>query len=579
MTKPFLFSLVLALMAGGTYASTAKACGGFFCNQSQPVNQAAERIIFSHNADGTTTAMIQILYSGPSESFAWMLPVNGSPDISVSSNSAFQQLQSATNPNYSLTVEVEGECDEDDFNQFPGFSGSDASSAQDAGASSDGGPPPVTVVDSGSVGPYDFVIIAVDQAAEDIALVATEWLQENEYDVSELGRDRLVPYLESGMNLLAFRLTKGRDTGEIRPVVLSFGAGLPSIPLRPTAAAATPDMGIMVFVLGESRAIPANYLDLELNEARLNWFNASSNYNDVVTQAANEAGGQGFVTEFAGDAGFLEERIFPSWIDGQWAELRDYAGDNFSMLSQTANTFQGWDGVLEVFLAELTKPESISEEFWALDPLSAIRDDYYNNAEPPYEGPTVEFNRESFIARMEAEVIDPVRQTAVLFQGGRTMTRFYTTMSPEEMTMDPVFDFNAELPDYSNSHTARQIIECARGIRRSEAGWRVVLDNGVVVRGDQRNWPLASSEMPAMAIARRVGNTGTGEVIMSNAAAIVSAVNANNAANPRVYPRGLIAGGGCSVSTSGGLGGAGFGALFLLGFMFVGRALRRRRRA
>ncbi|MFT5355236.1 MAG: hypothetical protein ACI9KE_002452 [Polyangiales bacterium] len=213
-------------MAGGSFASTAKACGGFFCNQSQPVNQAAERIIFSHNADGTTTAMIQILYSGPSESFAWMLPVNGNPDISVSSNSAFQQIQSATNPSYQLNVEVEGECDQGDFGQGPRFAGADSGPSLDAGASSDAGAPPVTVVNQGSVGPYDFVIIAVDQAADDIALVATEWLQENEYDVSELGRDRLVPYLESGMNLLAFRLTKGRDTGEIRPVVLSFGAGL-----------------------------------------------------------------------------------------------------------------------------------------------------------------------------------------------------------------------------------------------------------------------------------------------------------------------------------------------------------------
>lgn len=577
MTKPLLLSLAVALMAGGSFASTAKACGGFFCNRSQPVNQAAERIIFSHNADGTTTAMIQILYSGPSESFAWMLPVNGNPDISVSSNSAFQQIQSATNPSYRLNVEVEGQCDQEDFGRGPGFPSSDAGSSFDSSAANDAGAPPVTVVNQGSVGPYDFVIIAVDQAADDIALVATEWLQENEYDVSELGRDRLVPYLESGMNLLAFRLTKGRDAGEIRPVVLSFGAGLPSIPLRPTAAAATPDMGIMVFVLGESRAIPANYLDLEINEARLNWFNASSNYNQVVTQAANEAGGQGFVTEFAGDAGFLEERIFPARIDEQW-EFNQAEEDNFRMLTETAGTFQGWDGVIEVFLAELTKPESISEEFWAADPLSAIRDDYYNNAEPPYEGPTVEFNRESFIARMEAEVIDPVRETAVLFQGGRTMTRLYTTMSPEEMTMDPVFDFNAELPDYSNSHTARQIIECGRGIRRSEAGWRVVLDNGVVIRGGSRNWPLATSEMPAMAIARRVGNTGTGEVIMTNAAAIVGAVNANNEANPRIYPRGLIAGGGCSVSAGSlgdaGLGGAGFGA-----FMLLGAALWRRRRA
>lgn len=93
----------------------------------------------------------------------------------------------------------------------------------------------------------------------------------------------------------------------------------------------------------------------------------------------------------------------------------------------------------------------------------------------------------------------------------------------------------------------------------------MVLDNGIVVRGSQRNWPLASSEIPAMMTARRVGNTGTGEVIMTNAAVINSAVNANNEANPRRYPRGLFAGGGCSVSSGQGSTGAGFGALMLLG--------------
>ena len=56
----------------------------------------------------------------------------------------------------------------------------------------------------------------------------------------------------------------------------------------------------MTWLLSDARAVPMNYNALELNEARINWFNASSNYNDVVTAAANDAGGQGFVTEFAG---------------------------------------------------------------------------------------------------------------------------------------------------------------------------------------------------------------------------------------------------------------------------------------
>src|SRR6187399_3769125 len=86
--------------------SSALACGGFFCNQSQPVNQAAEGIIFADNGDGTVTAVIQIQYQGPSSSFSWLLPISSVniDDIGVASNLALQRLQSATNPNYTLTT-------------------------------------------------------------------------------------------------------------------------------------------------------------------------------------------------------------------------------------------------------------------------------------------------------------------------------------------------------------------------------------------------------------------------------------------------------------------------------------------
>src|SRR5262245_8397177 len=86
-------------------STPARACGGFFCSQAQPVNQAAERIIFADNGDGTVTAVIQILYEGPSENFSWLLPISTVPqgdDIAVASDLAFTRLQAATNPSYRL---------------------------------------------------------------------------------------------------------------------------------------------------------------------------------------------------------------------------------------------------------------------------------------------------------------------------------------------------------------------------------------------------------------------------------------------------------------------------------------------
>ena len=40
------------------------------------------------------------------------------------------------------------------------------------------------------------------------------------------------------------------------------------------------------------------------------------------------------------------------------------------------------------------------------------------------------------------------------------MTRLFTTLSPEEMTKDPVFSFNPDLPEVSNEHLGTVIYHC-----------------------------------------------------------------------------------------------------------------------
>ncbi len=103
----------LLLVGAAVSANPASACGGFFCSSTQPVNQAAERIVFAENGDGTVTAVIQILYQGPSQNFSWVLPISSVPDedgIGIGSDIAFTRLQALTNPQYSLTTRVEGQC-------------------------------------------------------------------------------------------------------------------------------------------------------------------------------------------------------------------------------------------------------------------------------------------------------------------------------------------------------------------------------------------------------------------------------------------------------------------------------------
>src|SRR6188768_1367512 len=102
--------LAAACWAAPGFSSAARACGGFWCSQAAPVNQAAERIVFIDRGGFEVTAVIQIQYQGPSEKFAWVIPIPGDPKIEVSSNTAFSRLHGATDPQYQLEVEVEGTC-------------------------------------------------------------------------------------------------------------------------------------------------------------------------------------------------------------------------------------------------------------------------------------------------------------------------------------------------------------------------------------------------------------------------------------------------------------------------------------
>jgi hypothetical protein len=244
------------------------------------------------------------------------------------------------------------------------------------------------------------------------------------------------------MNLMAFRLTKGNSTGSIRPVEITFGRGQASIPIRPTAVAAVADMGVMVWVLGAHRAVPINYASLELNEALINWINPTSNYNDVVTEAANQAGGQGFVTELAGASATLSQVLYPDFERERWTDLSRsgagaWTGREGALLSEAVSRFQGFDGVREALRASIALP---SPDVTYEDLLSCPSC-YF-----PYETMDIEgFEPAAFLTAIEQNVIEPMERTSALFQARPYVTRLYTTMSADEMTRDPAFDFNADI--------------------------------------------------------------------------------------------------------------------------------------
>jgi len=57
-------------------------------------------------------------------------------------------------------------------------------------------------------------------------------------------------------------------------------------------------------------------------------------------------------------------------------------------------------------------------------------------------------------------VVTPTLAAGALFDASPYLTRLYTTLSPEQMNSDPVFSFNASLPDWSNVHDGTLTYHC-----------------------------------------------------------------------------------------------------------------------
>ena len=143
----------------------------------------------------------------------------------------------------------------------------------------------------------------------------------------------------------------------------------------------------------------------------------------------------------------------------------------------------------------------------------------------------------------------------------------FTTLSPDEMTRDPVFSFNPDLEDVSNVHDGRLIYYCGfiaedtptttPATLITEDGWELAMPNGT---GEN---PWVDVQWPESLQIAVVREEGEPEVEVDNTDVIAAIIEAQNGDS-----------GGCS--TTGGAGGlglalGGLGALLLLG--------RRRRRA
>ena len=504
-----LFALALLAPVGSW------ACGGFFCS-TFPMDQVSERILFVAD-QGQVTTHVQLEFNGNAPDFAWILPVPAVPALEVSHNEIFRQLQFATQPSFFLEFQ-EGGCD--DF--WPPFARSvEMASAEDA--ADDG----VQVVSEERIGPYDTAVITSENAD-----AIAQWLTDNGYNLDELGSELLKPYVDEGFFFLALRLAPDREVGDLQPIALTYAADKPAIPIRLTAVATQPDLGVLVWVLGEHRAIPQNYLHVQINEARIDWFNGGFNYNEVVSEAADEADGQAFATDYAGSSKIMGDRLYQ---EGRYdLDALRIIEDPPTFVSTLLRQGFPRDNQMQALLRRhIPMPPAVLEE-GVLEIVfggdqkaydSALADgflqsiaesSFYNNMEA-YTAylDEIDFAPDLFADALAETIVEPLRRSQVLFAEHPFLTRLFTTLSASEMTLDPVFSFNPDLPPVDNVRTAQAHWECPNGdpeeIPPEDIVLIITLNDGRQIRTNPFNGvepiPLASAG-PAARLIERLEDSG-----------------------------------------------------------------------
>jgi hypothetical protein len=265
----------------------AHACGGLFCT-IDPVDQNAERILFEVHPDGPVTATVEISYTGDPAAFSWIVPVPETPShMGVAPVSALRLLDQATGPRI---IAPPTTCTEPFGFRGAGVPSPSSEAAADAGTG-------VTVEDLPIVGPYNPQVISADDPA---LLVA--WLEENNYTITDEMKPLIAEYVGSGYKFLGVKLIPDAGVADIAP--LSFTCPNPEgpfIPLKLTAVASEPEMGVMVFVAASQRYASQNFRMLTVNtdQVQMDPRTGVSNYYPLVSWLVDQEGSTAFVTEFA----------------------------------------------------------------------------------------------------------------------------------------------------------------------------------------------------------------------------------------------------------------------------------------
>ena len=457
MHRPSLLALTAALTSCLMFiAAPVLACGGFFCSQV-PVEQRGEQIVFTYGPGDKVTAIIQIAYQGSAEDFAWVVPVTGQPTIALGPDAIFSTLRMRTDPSFYLNWQTNGDNSDCGMWAVPEMAS--------AGGIDDGGNE-VVVLDKQLVGPFIAVTLDATEAGAEVLL---QWLDDNDFDQPEESLPLIDHYLGLDMNFIAVKLQENATTGDLQPLMLTMEGTGPCIPLVLTRIAAAPDMPVTAWVFGETRVVPTNWFDVTINPKKIDWISGGGNYEEAATAAIDEAAGHGFITEYA--MNMWTEALL--WQEGQYdtealAQITDPSQFLDTLLMQGFPRNAQMQSLIQQFIpkpdeAELSDECKTDQQFYTWN-----IDDCLNEMPADWV-----FDAAGFAAALEEKVVQPMKSGQEVLDrvanedtngdqiaDSSYLTRLFSTVSPEEMTRDPMFAFNRDLGDVSNWHEATAVAVC-----------------------------------------------------------------------------------------------------------------------
>ena len=340
MTARYFGLLGLSALGLATLAipSDADACGGFFCS-TVPVEQNAERILFeldptANGGEGLVTAVVEVTYAGDADDFSWVVPVPSlpeNPQLDVAPGSVLSLFETASSPQI---IPPPTTCNNPGFFPPTAMGGAE----NDAAGDDDG----VDVIDLPQVGPYAPQRITADDPR---ALIV--WLADNGYVITTAMEPIVEDYVKQGFDFLGMKLAPEAGVDQIQPIVIRYPGQEPMVPIALTAVASEPEMGVLVFIAGQTRWESRNFANLEVDVEDVQWdvLTSTNNYYPLLSWMIDQNDGRAFVTEYAGPSADINtDNIFIQDEDAedayQWA--RDVRERN-PVLTRLFTRVSGWE--------------------------------------------------------------------------------------------------------------------------------------------------------------------------------------------------------------------------------------------